>query len=587
MTANWIYLPFVQGMTMNYNIYYHFFDRELRKSVNAIVEDEELLSVCCLSVFMSNNTLYLPISNLYESGDEFPKTAEFIKNMDKAGLLFPASSHETREGFIFSRREYYSHDQKRYPMYFEEDNNMWSSNLIYLENSTTKQLENRLQNDSIDIKELNGKSRDEVKKFIDKVFARRQQKAITTALFTNKPNSKSKLSDSEMRITLEYIKYKISLNYTRRYLEICDGTIITGIPGIQKYDFLSKDKFDTNYPIYQIIFKKCSLDTKYEENRKLLFNIRTDYPLYRSIYIKIKEIIALLKTNVHISAYMGQEIKNILDISTNYPKVTSGFDLYSNLERYIEDIILYNNFAKEGIHMKNNGSIVLIAVTTKEMKAMIKKAREYFPSNMIIEKVGPKLVYRELINEKQKVYFVQSEMGNVGVGSMVNTVHLVCEEFNPKYIIMGGIAFGSDPQKQNIGEILVSKQVWYYERAKMVEKVTLDRGDKIPASAWLLRLFRSSELEYEKTKIHFGLIASGEKLVNSSEIMDNLKMREPELIGGDMEVAGLASVCEEKKIEWILAKAICDWGMNKSNIEQMEAAENAFDFIMYNLQKLI
>lgn len=572
---------------MRFSIYFHFFDRELRKSVNANISDEELLSVCCLSFFMTDNMLYLPISNLYESEEEFPKTANFIKKMDEAGLLYPASSHETREGFILSRQEYYTHDQKRYPMYFEKNNNTWTSNLICLKNSTTRTLENSLQNDDIEIKEFNGRNKDEVKKFIDKVFVGRKQKAITTTLFSNMAGSYYKLSDSEMRVTLEYIKYKISLDYTKRYLEVQNGTIITGIPGIRRYDFLAKDMYDTNFTIYQIVIKKCGVDIKKKEGRKLLFDIRMNYHVYRYICIKISEIIALLKKSMKEFICTDQGIKSNLEIPVSYSRVTTELELFSNLERYIQDFCFYHNIERENVRMENERSIVLIAVTSKEMKAMIHKAREYFPNNMIVERVDKKLVYRELLNERQRVYLIQSEMGSVGIGSMVNTIHLVCEKLNPEYIIMGGVAFGSNMEKQQIGEILVSKQIWYYERAKLNDGGNIDRGDKIPASAWLLRLFRSSELEYKKSRIHFGLIASGEKLVNSSEMMSNLREREPELIGGDMEAAGLASVCEEKKVDWIVAKAICDWGMDKDNSEQDRAAENAFDFIMYNLQKVL
>lgn len=572
---------------MNHSIYFHFFDRELRKSVNANLGDAQLLNVCCLSVFMTDNILYLPISNLYESGEEFPQTAELIQKMDKAGLVYPASSHNTREGFILSRQEYYSHDPQRYAMYFEKEDNLWSPNLLCLKESTTVKLQSNLQNDIIDIKELNGKNRDEVRKIITHVLSKRGHRAITFALFNDNAKN-SKLSDTEMRVALEYIKRRISVNYSNRYLEIQDGSIITGISGIQQYDYLAKDEFETNFPIYQTIFNKCGVDTKSEEGRKLLFDIRMDNSTYRYIYIKVQEIISLLKNNIHDKSIAAlQAAKNILQISCNYSKATTGLELFTNLEKYIIDICRNNKFERGCLNMLNDGSIVLIAVTSKEMKVMIKKVREYFPSNMIIERVEKNLIYRELVNEKQKVYFVQSEMGNVGVGSIVNTVHLISDELNPRQIIMGGIAFGSDSQKQKIGDILVSKQVWYYERTKIEELDIIDRGDKLPASAWLLRLFRSSELEYDKANIHFGLIASGEKLINSPEMMGQLKTREPELIGGDMEAAGLVSVCEEKKIEWIFAKGICDWGMNKDSSGQVLAAENAFDFIMYNLRKMI
>lgn len=573
---------------MNNSIYYHFFDRELRKSVDVYIQDEELLRVCCLSVFMTDNILYLPISNLYESGEEFPETADFIKKLDKVGLIYPASSHETREGFILSRQEYYSHDRKRYPMYFEAVDNIWSPNLICLKESTTKKLENYLKDDIIEIKEFSGKKKDEVRKYIDKVFKNRKHEAITLTLFTDKLNFNNKLSDLETRLSLEYIKQRISVNYTKRYLEIQKGTIITGITGLRKYDFLAKDAYDTNFPIYQIIAQKCGLNLKKAEQRKLLFNIRMDECLFRSIYLKFKEIIALVKKNIApLNIYSNQAAEVCLKIPINYPEVTAGMELYGNLERYIQDICFYNKFVREDANMGNDESIVLIAVTSTEMKIMIQKVREYFPSYMIVERIGENLVYREVINEKQKIYLVQSEMGNVGVGSIVNTLHLVCEELKPKYVIMGGIAFGSNIKKQGIGDILVSKQVWYYERAKLNGDNLVDRGDKVPASAWLLRLFRSSELEYGKSKVHFGLIASGEKLVNSPSMLGDLETREPELIGGDMEAAGMVSVCEEKRVDWIFAKGISDWGMNKGSENQEMAAEHSFDFIMYNLKKIV
>lgn len=371
-------------------------------------------------------------------------------------------------------------------------------------------------------------------------------------------------------------------------MEIQEGTIITGITGLRKYDFLAKDAFDTNFPLYKIIAQICGLNLKKAEQRKLLFDIRMDYSFYRSIYLRFKEIITLLKKNIYsMSIYSNQAAENCLKIPTSYPKVTTGRELYRNLERYIQDICFYNKFVRENVNMGNDESIVIIAVTSIEMKIMIRKVREYFPSYMIIERIGEKLVYREVINEKQKIYLVQSEMGNVGVGSVINTVHLVCEELNPEYVIMGGIAFGSNAEKQDIGDVLVSKQVWYYERAKLYEDNVIDRGDKVPASAWLLRLFRSSELEYSKNRIHFGLIASGEKLVDTPSMMEDLKRREPELIGGDMEAAGMVSVCEEKNVAWIFAKGICDWGMNKDSKKQEIAAEHSFDFIMYNLKKIV
>jgi nucleoside phosphorylase len=236
---------------------------------------------------------------------------------------------------------------------------------------------------------------------------------------------------------------------------------------------------------------------------------------------------------------------------------------------------------------ENKKSLVIVAVTDTEMKALFSAIQKHIPQTMLIEKITNSLVYRELIGCKIPTYIVQSQMGSLGTTSIINTMHNIYQDLNPEKVVMGGIAFGSDHTKQKIGDILVSQQVWNYETSKIKDDDVIDRGDKITASSFLLQLFHSSALDYTSAKVHFGLFASGDKLVNSEKFMYQLKEREKEIIGGEMEAVGLVSVCSDKKIEWIVVKAICDWGFNKEDGGQQLAAYNAFDFIMYNLKKII
>jgi hypothetical protein len=59
--------------------------------------------------------------------------------------------------------------------------------------------------------------------------------------------------------------------------------------------------------------------------------------------------------------------------------------------------------------------------------------------------------------------------------------------------------------------------------------------------------------------------------------VDILEKEFPKAIGGDMEGASLSSVCERKKIEWIVIKGVCDWGKGKGkgNNHQNKAAYSA------------
>ncbi len=86
--------------------------------------------------------------------------------------------------------------------------------------------------------------------------------------------------------------------------------------------------------------------------------------------------------------------------------------------------------------------------------------------------------------------------------------------------------------------------------------------------------------------MHFGTILSGEKLVDNPEFRAELLEMRPEAIGGEMEGAGLCAAAANHKVEWILVKAICDWGDGtKDKKYQKMAAEHAVSFVEHVLRK--
>jgi len=85
------------------------------------------------------------------------------------------------------------------------------------------------------------------------------------------------------------------------------------------------------------------------------------------------------------------------------------------------------------------------------------------------------------------------------------------------------------------------------------------RGDKVSASPRLLQRFRNARLDWQTANDYFGLVLSGEKLIDDEEFVRELLSREPEAIGGEMEGEGLYVSCLTAKKDWILVKAVCDW----------------------------
>ncbi|NLJ70216.1 MAG: 5'-methylthioadenosine/S-adenosylhomocysteine nucleosidase [Clostridiaceae bacterium] len=576
---------------MSSNIYYHFFDRELRQSIDASLTDSQLLEVISASIFMTDQYFYMPISHLYESYFDYPNSLKFIIKMDKMGLIHLASSHESVENFLLSRQYLYQHDKERYPMYFGQDFNIWGNNVLYLNDSTTEILKGKFLSSKIQIPEFSEGNKALLKKIISSTVADSDSKAVTFSLFRNALN-KNNLSSAELKMTQKYIKKSVSIHYTTRYLEVGTGTIITGVTQLKDYDFLADNKYETNFLIYSHILKTVGINICTETGLDTILRVRQDFNVFPYVYKRINELVLCVGCLVdNMTIGKMQRIMNYLYSPINFEEIASSNDLLKNLHAYIADISGRWKELKEKMNnlSEKEKSIVILAVTDVEMKELLNAINKYCPQVAVQEKYSSDLVYRELVGSKLPVYIVQSQMGLTGMGSVINTMHKVCNNLNPGKVIMGGIAFGSDKEKQKIGDILVSKQVWNYEPSKIKSEETISRGDKVPASSFLMQLFQSSKIDYKENdaQIYFGLLASGEKLVNSKEFLESLRNQETEVIGGEMEAAGLASVCNEKNIEWIVAKAICDWGYEKDDNGQQLAAHNAFDFIMYNLKKII
>jgi len=573
---------------MGENIYYHFFDRELRQSVNADISDDEICKIISVSLFMSDSIFYLPISHLYESSSDFPKSFSYIKLLDSLGIVNIVSGHNSIENFILSRQEMYRRDKDRYPMYFNNKSNIWPSNLIVLENSTTEILRDKFNKEKIIINELDDDKVYTFNKIIKDIAKNEKTTAITYSFFKNKIPF-YRFRKPVHSVISRQLRMQISKYYTQRYLEITSGTIITGINPIRLYDSLAKDFYLTNYYIYVKILKIIGMNVDSPSFFDFVLILRKEKEYFDIILTKLNCLMQSLSNLLKYKKYrLTNEYEKYLNSNKKYLEINDFFSFYKNIISYLDDIC--NNHKDLNLEMdsmnKNKKSLVIVAVTKIELKALFDAIKIYCPRQFLLDKIKDDLIYWELIGCKLPVYIVQSEMGISGSGSIISTINKVHICLKPEKILMVGIAFGINEMHQKIGDILVSKQVWNYDQCKITETENISRGDKIPASRFLLQLFRSVEFEYD-VDVNFGLFASGEKLVNSREFLLELLSIEKEIIGGDMEAAGLASACYERHIEWLVIKAICDWGHDKNSQYQVKAANNACDFLMKGLVKII
>lgn len=159
-------------------------------------------------------------------------------------------------------------------------------------------------------------------------------------------------------------------------------------------------------------------------------------------------------------------------------------------------------------------------------------------------------------------------------------------DFVPCAVIAVGIAFGMDETKQAIGDVLVSESIRDYalDRKNRDGTVTL-KEIAPPASSYLLDRMnallhmRHASPSGEWPKVEIGCILSGPSLVDNLSYRNSLRAQFPAAKGGEMEGTGLQAACESSKTDWLVVKAISDWGDGTKGVDkaarQKLAAGNA------------
>jgi nucleoside phosphorylase len=232
--------------------------------------------------------------------------------------------------------------------------------------------------------------------------------------------------------------------------------------------------------------------------------------------------------------------------------------------------------------------VLIVTVTRTESQAVLQIFKEATEQNSQSITIGDR-TYRDLgMVNGSKVFMAISEMGASGLGAAQQAVHKAIQALNPHAVIMVGIAFGMNKTKQALGDILVSKQLMLYESQRLGKGEIIARGDRPHCSASLLNYLSNAHLDWDGAEVHFGLILTGEKLIDDLDYRKSLKELETEAIGGEMEGSGLYVSCQDAKVDWILVKAICDWADGNKNQDkkqrQAQAAKNAAEFVVHALQ---
>lgn len=231
-----------------------------------------------------------------------------------------------------------------------------------------------------------------------------------------------------------------------------------------------------------------------------------------------------------------------------------------------------NQKTTKQIKRENKNWLLLVTVNDIETNSLLSKLKPLEDYSDILVAYSKNNTYFIGRFGAYNVIHVQSDMGAMNRDAVMTTVDNAIRMWNPRGIIMVGVAWGMNKGKQKIGDVLISKKILQYETAKISNGNTIPRGADSEAGGVLTNRFKSCvdwkyALEDGKlAKKYIGTVLSGEKLLDDREYRDKLHDSFPEAIGGEMEGAGLASVAMANNLyEWIIVKGICDWGYDKQS----------------------
>lgn len=229
--------------------------------------------------------------------------------------------------------------------------------------------------------------------------------------------------------------------------------------------------------------------------------------------------------------------------------------------------------------------ILIVTVTKVETQAIFQVFLREENKPIRRKLIGNKVYYELGIHYGASIFMVQSETGSSTLGGSLVTIGGAIHDLQPQVIIMCGLAFGLQPAKQKLGDILVATKIMNYETRTVKDQIEKRGGEQISTSPALLERSRSASLDWQDSKVHFGLMLSGEKLINSPAARNQLLQIAPEAIGGDMEGAGLFVAATNAQVDFILIKSICDWADgNKNDAVQKIAALQAAKFVLHMVQ---
>lgn len=164
-----------------------------------------------------------------------------------------------------------------------------------------------------------------------------------------------------------------------------------------------------------------------------------------------------------------------------------------------------------------------------------------------------------------------ADAANIDAALLTNDL---LHDWRPGAALLVGIAATTDPNKVKLGDVVVASEVYYYERGKATPggmkpepKIILSdatlwgRVTTLPSWPGILDIPRPDGTA-DAPKVHFGVIASGEKVIADAQVRDEISSVHRKIVAIEMEGYGFSRAVWQSfdQVRHLDIRAICDDG---------------------------
>lgn len=180
------------------------------------------------------------------------------------------------------------------------------------------------------------------------------------------------------------------------------------------------------------------------------------------------------------------------------------------------------------------------------------------------------------IGDNKVVHVEPVNIGSYSHGGSASAISKALKIVKPSVIISLGVAYGADYEKNEIGDVLVGRQHFSYDKSAKVSngQLSIKKLHIEEADDYMLSRFKSNVFTEEKHngifdnqfEVILGNMVTGEFVVDSIEVRNMIfsPFQPFGIIGGEMEAYGIFEEVNGKA-HCILMKGICDWAAGKND----------------------